>query len=43
MSETTRELIMAAAGIKPVELPTGCFIVPVAPKPEPEPKQELGE
>jgi hypothetical protein len=32
----TRELIMQAAGIRPVELPKGCYIVPVAPKPEPE-------
>jgi hypothetical protein len=32
----TRELIMQAAGIRPIELPKGCYIVPVAPKPEPE-------
>lgn len=43
MSETTRDLLMAAAGIKPIELPKGSYIVPVASKPEPEPKLELGE
>ena len=41
MSVNTRDLIMAAAGIKPIELPAGSFIVPVV-KPEPAPKLELG-